>query len=87
MSTDNKRKRSLDVKEEKDSKRVKSQMESNSALDSVFSSIVVAEGNEDFRIIVGTYERILYGINANWIKEGDEKVKKKKINNFIMAYS
>ncbi|KAI9303719.1 WD40-repeat-containing domain protein [Cunninghamella echinulata] len=48
-------------------------MEPKSALDSVFSSVVAAEGNEDFRIITGTYERILYGINANWIKTENEK--------------
>ncbi|ORX57481.1 WD40 repeat-like protein [Hesseltinella vesiculosa] len=29
----------------------------------------VAQGPEDFRIITGTYERILYGINANWTKD------------------
>lgn len=28
-----------------------------------------ASDNEDFRIITGTYERILYGINAYWEKE------------------
>ncbi|CDS12298.1 hypothetical protein LRAMOSA04493 [Lichtheimia ramosa] len=35
-----------------------------------------ASDNEDFRIITGTYERILYGINAYWEKEnGSTKIR------------
>ncbi|KAI8074702.1 WD40-repeat-containing domain protein [Gongronella butleri] len=44
------------------------------ALDSVLAgTIQAAQGPEDFRIITGTYERILYGINANWTD--DKKLK------------
>ncbi|KAI8371985.1 WD40-repeat-containing domain protein [Choanephora cucurbitarum] len=32
------------------------------------------EIEEDFRVIVGTYERLLFGLNANWL-ENEEKVK------------
>ncbi len=32
-----------------------------------------AETNvEDFLIVAGSYERILYGINAHWIKPGEK---------------
>ncbi|CEG73450.1 hypothetical protein RMATCC62417_08829 [Rhizopus microsporus] len=32
------------------------------------SALLTAE-EEDFRVIVGTYERLLYGLNVNWIQE------------------
>ncbi|KAI8336601.1 WD40-repeat-containing domain protein [Chlamydoabsidia padenii] len=50
--------------------------ESKSALDALLStssSLKQAEGDEDFRVITGTYERILYGINAYWTKNEDKK--------------
>lgn len=36
---------------------------------SLLPTSALLEVNEDFRIVVGTYERLLYGINANWNEE------------------
>lgn len=36
---------------------------------SLLPTTALLEVNEDFRIVVGTYERLLYGINAMWNEE------------------
>lgn len=56
-------------------------VESKSSLDALLttSSLQQAEGDEDFRVITGTYERILYGINAYWTtndKKQQDRVRK-----------
>jgi protein MAK11 len=50
-------------------------VESKSSIDALLSSssLQQAEGDEDFRVITGTYERILYGINAYWAPTNDKK--------------
>ena len=66
-------KRSRDDTTVDDSTPTKKQLlGNNSVLDAIrlpSDAHSVAADNEDFRIITGTYERILYGINAYWEKK------------------
>ncbi|KAI8081470.1 WD40-repeat-containing domain protein [Halteromyces radiatus] len=72
MSTTKKRTYS---QEENDTPPTKKQLlDTKSTLTSLLSkSIEKAEGDEDFRIITGTYERILYGINCYWTETKTDK--------------
>ncbi|CAO3596935.1 unnamed protein product [Absidia cylindrospora] len=75
--------------EETDMPSTKKQLvETKSTLNSLLSSaasIQQAEGDEDFRVITGTYERILYGINAYWTSASSEKEQDKKRRQLKMA--
>lgn len=51
-----------------------SQAKKKQILDKVTSSSLLPttsllDPEEDFRVIVGTYERLLYGVNATWTDE------------------
>jgi protein MAK11 len=57
-----------------------SQAKKKQILDKVTNSSILPttsllDPEEDFRVIVGTYERLLYGINATWTDEQKTKVK------------
>ncbi|KAF7726718.1 hypothetical protein EC973_008492 [Apophysomyces ossiformis] len=57
-------------------------LEGRSVLDTILptASITKPVSEEDFRIIIGSYERVLYGINANWIASEEGKQKTYKLN-------
>ncbi|OAD78482.1 hypothetical protein PHYBLDRAFT_62755 [Phycomyces blakesleeanus NRRL 1555(-)] len=74
-----KRSRGEDNEETMDKPALKKQLlEGKSALDLILpiSSITKELSDEDFRIITGTYERILYGINAYWENADDDSSSK-----------
>lgn len=61
-----KRSRSEDMT---DSQIAKKQILEKVSSSSLLPTTALLEVNEDFRIVVGTYERLLYGINAMWNEE------------------
>ncbi|KAL1926977.1 hypothetical protein VTP01DRAFT_5307 [Rhizomucor pusillus] len=69
------RKRSRNDEDQEQTPSKKQILEGGSALDSILlpnKALLPAADNEDFRVITGTYERILYGINAYWEKNADD---------------
>ena len=75
MATESKKRSRTDQETITEKPTKKQILEGESALDSVLlPSKAHAEDNEDFRIVTGTYERILYGINAYWKTKEEESV-------------
>ncbi|KAI7851650.1 WD40-repeat-containing domain protein [Circinella umbellata] len=73
MATESKKRSRTDQETLTEKPTKKQTLESDSALDSILlPSNAHAEDNEDFRIVTGTYERILYGINAYWKNKEEE---------------
>ncbi|KAG0167576.1 hypothetical protein DFQ28_011592 [Apophysomyces sp. BC1034] len=74
MPTDSK-KRSRSDETVEVPKTKKQALEGGSVLDTILpiTSVTKLVSEEDFRIIAGSYERVLYGINANWITSEKEK--------------
>lgn len=69
------RKRSRNDEDQEQTPSKKQILEGGSVLDSILlpnKALLPAADNEDFRVITGTYERILYGINAYWEKNADD---------------
>lgn len=52
-----------------DSQVAKKQILEKVSSSSLLPTSALLDVQEDFRIVVGTYERLLYGINANWNEE------------------
>ncbi|CAM0137989.1 unnamed protein product [Umbelopsis sp. WA50703] len=71
-------KNSIDWDEQSSKKKAKKEVDSDDdgALDTLLPVEALTEQitNEDFRIVAGSYERILYGINAFWETDDDQKL-------------
>lgn len=52
-----------------DSQVAKKQILEKVSSSTLLPTSALLDVQEDFRIVVGTYERLLYGINANWNEE------------------
>lgn len=79
-------KNSIDWDEQTTKKKAKKEVDSDDE-ESTGKTILPVEvlteqiTNEDFRIVAGSYERILYGINAFWKADDGEKVMQKTAAN------
>lgn len=61
------KKRSRPVEEMTEAQIAKKQiLDTVASANSLLPSAALMNVQEDFRIVVGTYERLLYGINAVW---------------------
>jgi hypothetical protein len=85
-------KNSIDWDEQSSKKKAKKEVDSDDdgALDTLLPVEALTEQitNEDFRIVAGSYERILYGINAFWETDDDQKVVYKIRNDhWLTAYA
>lgn len=67
MDTTKKRSRTDDMSESQVAK--KQILEKVSSSSSLLPTNALLDIEEDFRIVVGTYERLLFGINALWNEE------------------
>lgn len=67
MDTTKKRSRTDDMSESQVAK--KQILEKVSSSSSLLPTNALLDIDEDFRIVVGTYERLLFGINALWNEE------------------
>ncbi|KAI8147802.1 WD40-repeat-containing domain protein [Fennellomyces sp. T-0311] len=72
MATPSKKRSRQDPDLDSEKPAKKQVLDGESALDSILApKKAYAPDDEDFRIVTGTYERILYGINAYW-KKGEQ---------------
>lgn len=60
----NKRSRTEDMNDSKSKK--KQILEKVTSSDSLLPTTALLDIEEDFRVVIGTYERLLFGVNANW---------------------
>lgn len=67
MDSSKKRARTDDMTESQVAKKqILDKVTSSSSSSLLPTDALLHQDDEDFRVVVGTYERLLYGINARW---------------------